>query len=174
MKLKVYQRDDVSYLPTPNNIMFYIDDTLAPSHLTTTGFMVPLLVDGSVVMANNRRRGLEFPGGHIESGETSCAAAHRECVEETGHWVSHIRALGYLEQTCKGSLPPVYSYPWPVSYQQFYVADVMSNVPYIENDECLAPVVVSPVDVRKMLDDWQYVIYQAALVRNMKNWLTKS
>jgi 8-oxo-dGTP diphosphatase len=174
MKQKTYQIDDISYLSKPNKVIFYLDDDLSPAESTSTAFMVPLLADGSLVMANNRRRGLEFPGGHINLGETSCAAAHRECFEETGCWVSHIRAVGYLEQTCEGNRPELYSYPWPVSYQQFYVADVMRCTPYVENDECLNPVVISPDAIKDRLDVYKQTIYQAALMTIRKNRLTHS
>lgn len=165
MTLKLYQKSDVAYLPQPNLVEFLADDEQAPVALTSTAFMVPLLADGSVVMANNRRRGLEFPGGHIDPGETQCAAAHRECVEETGYWVSHIRALGYLLQTTTAPCPEGYRYPWPVSYQQFYTADVLRWAPYVENDECLNPVIVAPWETRTKLNPLQYEIYKAALVK---------
>lgn len=168
----IYQRENISYLPIPNGIEFIVDDVLSPRESTSTGFMLPLLPDGSVVMANNRRRGLEFSGGHIERMETSCSASHRECLEETGYWVSHIRAVGYLKHTCMGIKPDDYRYPWPISYQQFYVGDVMWSKPYVENDECLTPVIVSPLDAKSVMNPLQYAIYKAALVVAHKKWLT--
>jgi len=168
---QLFQKEDISYLPKPNRLEFHLDLDLSPLDSTSTGFMIPLLSDGSVVMAQNRRRGLEFPGGHIEPGETSTSAAHRECVEETGYWVSHIKALGYLKQICEGEKPHDYTYPWPVSYQQFFVADVLSFKTYEENDECLSPVIVTPGEAEAKLNPSQYEIYKAALIRH-KNWLT--
>jgi len=164
MKLTLYRKADVSYLPKPNYVQFVADDTIQHPDLTRTAFMVPLMPDGSVIMAMNRRRGIEFPGGHIDPGETSCAAAHRETVEETGYWVSHIKALGYLVQCSEGVKPADYHYPFPTSFQQFYTADVMSFEPYVENDECLSPIIVRPWEARKMLDDHRYAIYKAAIL----------
>jgi 8-oxo-dGTP pyrophosphatase MutT (NUDIX family) len=161
--MKLYSKSDVLYLPQPNHVEFLKDSALTPLDLTPTAFMVPLMADGSVVMAQNRRRGLEFPGGHIDPGESSCAAAHRETVEETGYWVSHIKALGYLIQTCEAPAPEGYRYPWPISFQQFYTGDVMSSKPYVENDECLAPVVLSRSEAEERLDAHRFAIYQAAL-----------
>lgn len=163
MGLKLYHKTNVGYLPEPNTIEFFMSEDMTPLDLTATAFMVPLLGDGSVVMANNRRRGLEFPGGHIDPGETSCKAAHRETVEETGYWVSHIKALGYLSQVTLAPCPPGYKYPWPVSFQQFYTGDVMSFEPYVENDECLSPIIVRPWEARTKLDAHRYAIYQAAI-----------
>jgi 8-oxo-dGTP pyrophosphatase MutT (NUDIX family) len=114
-------------------------------------------------MAHNSRRGLEFPGGHIDAGETPCAAAHRETVEETGYWVSHIKALGYLHMQSEGEKPDGWKYPHPTSYQQFFVGKVLRNVPYVENDECLAPVILTPSQVQTQLDARLQAIYLAAL-----------
>jgi 8-oxo-dGTP pyrophosphatase MutT (NUDIX family) len=154
---------DVPYLPLPNSIEVMADRDMAPMSLTKTAFMIPLLPNGSVVLANNRRRGLEFPGGHIDPGETMCGAAHRETVEETGHWVSHIKAIGYLRMISQGTVPEGWRYPHPLGYQQFFVADVMWAIPYIENDECLTPVILSPREARIKLKPSRAALYELAL-----------
>ena len=159
----LYRKEEVSYLPPPNYVEFILDTEMTPLDLTATSFMVPLLANGSVVMANNRRRGLEFSGGHVDPGETTTKAAHRECVEETGYWVSHIKPLGYLLQSSSGPKPATYNYPYPISFQQFFVGNVMSFVPYIENDECLAPVILTHDEARERLDANRFAIYLAAL-----------
>lgn len=135
---------NVPYLPLPNTVDVVADLEVAPLSLTKTAFMIGLLPDGSVVMANNRRRGLEYPGGHIDPGESACAAAVREFREETGYYVSHIRAIGRLLMTSGGVVPDDWKYPHPIGFQQFFVGDVMGFDPYVENDECLAPVIISP------------------------------
>ena len=159
----LHSQSDVGYLPLPNVVKFIRDDVLTPLSHTKTAFMVPLLPDGSVVLARNRRRGWEYPGGHIEPGESSCFAAHRETVEETGYWVSHIRALGYLLMMSEGSVPSDWKYPHPVGFQQFYVGNVMWNTDYIENDECMSPVILTPSQARDTMDPQRLAIYEAAL-----------
>jgi len=52
-------------------------------------YCVPLFDDGTTVLLRQRRYGidgasLEVPGGHVDPGETSLAAAGRELTEETG------------------------------------------------------------------------------------------
>jgi 8-oxo-dGTP pyrophosphatase MutT (NUDIX family) len=158
----LYSKEDAAYLPRPNIIQFIQDDTISPLDLTKTSFMVPILWDGSVVMAQNRRRGLEFPGGHIEPLESPTAAAHRETIEETGYWVNHIKALGYLLMQSSGVAPEGYAYPHPIGYQQFFVGRPMSHVPYVENDECLSPVVLSREEAKLRLDPHRFIIYDAA------------
>ncbi len=46
------------------------------------------------VLTHNRKRGLEFPGGKREKGETIEEAAIREVYEETGGVASHLQFLG--------------------------------------------------------------------------------
>jgi 8-oxo-dGTP diphosphatase len=156
-------QQDVFYLPKPNRIEVVASAELAPVELTRTAFMVPLMRDGSLVMANNCRRGLEIPGGHIDPGETMTAAAHRECWEETGHWVSHIKILGYLRMTSEGQVPPDWRYPHPLSYQQFFVGEVMHHVPYVDNDECSAPVVLTIQQALDTLKPSRLALYKEAL-----------
>jgi len=147
--------ENVSYLPKPNQVSFIESDQLAPNELTKTSFMIPFMTDGRVVMARNVRRGIEIPGGHVEFNETLTKAAHRECFEETGCWVSHIKPLGYFEMKSQGQVPDDWKYPHPLSYQQFFVGQVMYQESYHENDECLTPVVLSDIS---LLNDQQQLL----------------
>lgn len=163
MKLTLYRKENVSYLPQPNYVQFVADDTIQHPDLTRTAFMVPLLADGSVIMANNRRRGIEFPGGHIDPGETSCAAAHRECVEETGYWVNVIKSIGYLRMTSEGEVPDDWQYPHPLSYQQFFAGMVKDNVVYHVNEECYGPTVMPMKEALIFLNPSRLALYKLAL-----------
>lgn len=49
---------------------------------------------GQWVLTRNRKRGLEFPGGKREKGETIEEAAIREVYEETGGVASDLHFLG--------------------------------------------------------------------------------
>ncbi|WP_017756188.1 RNA deprotection pyrophosphohydrolase [Calidifontibacillus oryziterrae] len=51
--------------------------------------------DGKWLLTIHKRRGIEFPGGKVEEGETPEQAAYREVMEETG---ASIRALKYVGQ----------------------------------------------------------------------------
>ncbi len=46
------------------------------------------------LLTKHSQRGLEFPGGHVESGETPREAAIREVYEETGGVVDELTYIG--------------------------------------------------------------------------------
>lgn len=51
-------------------------------------------LDGKLMFTIHTERGIELPGGKVEPGETSLAAAVREMYEETGHSLSAIEKIG--------------------------------------------------------------------------------
>lgn len=57
---------------------------------------------GKLLFTQHSQRGIEFPGGKIEPGETSVEAAKRELHEETGGNAKtfHYVAQYYVERTC--------------------------------------------------------------------------
>lgn len=49
---------------------------------------------GKLLFTRHRKRGIELPGGKVESGESSLAAAVREAFEETGAILDGIERIG--------------------------------------------------------------------------------
>jgi 8-oxo-dGTP diphosphatase len=142
-------RKDVPYLPAPNRVELVFDGTCPRSDLTRSAFVIPVTEDGSIVMADNRRRGLEVPGGHIDPGETQEVAARREGGEEAGVTLGDLVPLGHLRMISRGEVPPGWRYPHPLSYQSFFAARVLDIAEYVENDECLRPRIVSDISTLK-------------------------
>src|SRR5690625_4143684 len=58
--------------------------------------------DHQWLLTEHRSRGLEFPGGKVEVGETAEAAAHREVMEETGARVGDLHYVGQYYVNGKG------------------------------------------------------------------------
>lgn len=143
--LVAHHERDVAYLGGSNEVDLVLTDALAPVELTSTAFVVPIMEDGSVILALNRARGPEIPGGHIEPGETPIQAAIREAHEEAGVTVTNLTPIGFIRQTKYDPPSANTRYPHPVSYQQFYAAPVDDIAPYVLNDECLPPLLFGDV-----------------------------
>lgn len=57
--------------------------------------------DGKWLLTIHKSRGIEFPGGKIEDGETPEEAAYREVMEETGGSIRTLKYLGQYEVSGK-------------------------------------------------------------------------
>ncbi len=137
---------DLPYLPLPNRVEVLLSDEEPPAELTRTGFLLPFTRQGDLVMAHNRRRGLEAAGGHIEQGEDARTAAIREGLEETGAVVTLARPVGCLRMTSDGQVPEGWRYPHPVGFQAFFTGVVEELQVYVPNDECLQPRLIKPAE----------------------------
>jgi 8-oxo-dGTP pyrophosphatase MutT (NUDIX family) len=135
---------DVPYLPTPNTVEVVITGIEPPDELSPTAFMMAVDGDGRVAYAMNARRGIEVAGGHVDPGETPREAAEREAVEEVGARVEDVRPLGFLRCISHGEPSPEYraKYPWPISFQRFYVGRLTELGAHTMPDECNEPVML--------------------------------
>ena len=84
----MYEFEDIHH----NNVVFSFEDhpfSEEPKHV-----WVICSYEGKWLLTHHRNRGLEFPGGKVEPGESALDAAIREVREETGGKVSTIKYVG--------------------------------------------------------------------------------
>jgi 8-oxo-dGTP pyrophosphatase MutT (NUDIX family) len=167
--------EDIAWLPLPNRLRVVTGPEVAPEELTKCAFLMGFTEDGLLVMANNRRRGIEIPGGHREKiedelgnrEETLEETARREGFEEARIVAQEIFPLGYEDLYSEGEAPALGKYPFPQSYQQFFCGIVeLADDPedFVENDEVLRPVLFTQEEAEESLRPRQLAMYRAARV----------
>lgn len=163
----VEQEADVSYIPLPNTVDVVISDVLSPEAITPTAFAFAFFDDGDILLAYNRRRNVEVPGGHRdplpEGGkEHPAVAAARETFEETGAVVSDLRPVGFMRSHSDGVRPDGYKYPWPNSCQQFFAARIDHVITFEETDECRPPIRLPHEEAEQAFNGRTLALYKAA------------
>jgi 8-oxo-dGTP pyrophosphatase MutT (NUDIX family) len=167
---------DQGYMPRPNLTCVILTDMMPPANLTTTGFLVLLTDDDHVILANELQRArLEIPGGHIDPGENAIQAAIREAYEEVGVVATDVKPIGYLRQVIHGEKPDGYQYPYPISFQQFFMGKITRIDPYEPNEECGMPAIMRLDDAMDILDPRHVAfIKEAVRLRDIETHLQPS
>lgn len=163
----VEEEPNVVYIPLPNTVDVVLSDLLAPEEFTPTSFAFPFFDNGDILLAFNRRRNVEVPGGHRdplpEGGkEHPAVAAARETLEETGAVVSDLQPVGFMRSQSDGVRPDGYKYPWPNSCQQFFAARIDQVVDFDETDECRPPIRLSHEEAEQAFNGRTLALYRAA------------
>lgn len=147
---------NLPYLPQPNFSDVVLSEDCAPRDITPTAFVFQFFKNGDLLLTNNRRRGIEIPGGHIDTIdgrlELPHEAAIREGREETGAVHFLIEPVGFMRNVVVGDKPEGYKYPYPYSAQQFFAAAIRDEYTFEETDECLMPVRMSFIDAKEHFD----------------------
>lgn len=156
---------NVAYLPCPNIVEIVLSGEIAPQELTATAFMIPLFDDGTIGITRNRNRGLEIAGGHVELGESLSEAASRECLEETGIRVINAIPLGFLRMRIEAEKPQGYSYPYPVSYQQFFAGMALEDEGEMSDPDeiCLGLEKLSRADISNIVRPSMRIFCESAM-----------
>jgi len=109
--------------------------------------------DNKVLLSKIKDRGFSYPGGHIESGESTEEAIHREVYEEA-YVKGDITYLGAIEVNHdeNQTFVPGGKYPM-IGYQSFYRMNVKECYPFLRENEGIARIWVEPSEIPYIIDD---------------------
>lgn len=118
--------------------------------------------EGKLLMVNLNDRGWDFPGGHIEAGETVEACVCREVMEEA-YVAGDCKLLGAIEVNHEENPLWNESSPYPkVGYQVFYRMDITEFLPFDAGYESSERMLIQPEDVGSYYPGWNDV-FQAVM-----------
>lgn len=104
---------------------------------------------GKWLLTTHKVRGLEFPGGKMETGETLEDAARREVMEETGAVLSRLVSIGEYKVINKEDS----------FIKRIYYGEVERIVPQDDYLETGGPVLVSvDILVERMKDEYSFIM----------------
>lgn len=127
---------NIPWLPQPNEISLILDESLPPSELITSALALAFH-EGNFLMTKLHQRGWDIPGGHIDPDETPEQTMRREVMEEAAVKLGPVRLLGHQRIRLLGDMPERYRYPYPDSYQVFYIGHVVEILSFKPTAEAI-------------------------------------
>lgn len=139
----------LSYLPENSKAVYSLVSNEVYENVTCA--FVLGFYEGKLMLANNLKRGIEIPGGHIEEDETPKMASIREFLEEVGGNLSYISPFIRLDIICSDQQPiKNYKYPYPRSIMEFFYGEVSDIGNDIITSEVAQP---SFINIDNLLDN---------------------
>lgn len=104
----------------------------------TSVCVIPFTDDGQMV-ATIIDRGIDFPGGHVQEGETTLQqTADREAMEEACITLHPLKVVSYIESDFYGAEPD------QLTYMVVTTARVKEILPFTANEEALGREILPP------------------------------
>lgn len=129
-------------------------DCLIPSHDLITSVHGFCFYDNKLLLVDLNHRGWDFPGGHIELGETPEACFKREAREE-GYVEGECRYLGHIIVDHNDNPNWNEESPYPnVGYQVMYRMDIKQLYPFNAEYESAQRIFINPREVADYYHDW--------------------
>lgn len=114
--------------------------------------------NNKIVLSKIKNRGFNYPGGHVEKGESLEEAIHREVYEEA-YIKGDITYIGAIEVDHKDDQHFKMNGKYPVvGYQAFYRMDVKRCDPFLRENESLARIWVEPSEIPYVIEDHDIVL----------------
>lgn len=135
---------------------------LMPDRQVVTSVHAFCFHDGQLLMVNLNERGWDFPGGHIEAGETVESCVYREVMEEA-YVKGNCTLLGSIEVNHEKNPLWNESSPYPkVGYQVFYRMDITEFLPFEGDFESSERTLINPDKVGDYYKGW-HELYEAVM-----------
>ncbi|MEF2248174.1 NUDIX hydrolase [Paenibacillus sp. IITD108] len=134
---------------------------LPPAQLITSvhGFC---FYEEKLLLVNLHARGWDFPGGHIELGETPAQCMRREALEEA-YVEGDCQLLGAICVDHNDNPNWTEQSPYPkVGYQVFYRMNVTTLRPYLAEYEAGERIFIEPAEISQFYKNW-HSVYQEIL-----------
>jgi 8-oxo-dGTP diphosphatase len=118
--------------------------------------------ENKLMLVNLNHRGWDFPGGHLEPGESADEGFKREVLEE-GYVSGECKQLGYIivDHTNNSNWSESSKYP-KVGYQVFFRMDITHIHEFQAQYESAERIFINPDTVKDYYQDW-HELYEEIL-----------